>query len=184
YDVQDVAFFAGNLAAATHTLTIEATGLKNDNATGASIFIDAFDVSARFEETHAAVAYTADWRQDQTDDAFSGTSGLTGIGTAAASDTAGGQATFAFTGTAVSWIGSRGPARGIARVSLDGAAAADVDTFAASIQPQAVLFTATGLADTDHTITVEATGGQNPSATGANVIVDAFDVTLSTPAPS
>ena len=178
YDVLDVVFFAGNLAPASHTLTIEATGVKNAGSTDASIFIDAFDVNTRFEETNAAIAYTAGWRLDRDEDAFSGTSGLTGMGTAAASDTPNDQAVFTFAGSAVSWIGSRGPSRGIARVYVDGVAAADVDTFAPGVQPRSILFRTTGLADATHTITVETTGGQNPSATGATAIVDAFDVNL------
>src|SRR5207249_12230760 len=139
---------------------------------------------ARFEDANAAIAYTDGWNQNQTDDPFSGTSGQTGIGTAAASGVAGAQATFAFSGTGVSWIGSRGPSRGIARVYVDGVPAAAVDTFAASVQPQAVLFTAPALDDASHTITVEATGEQNPSSTRASVVVDAFDVSLSSPLPS
>src|SRR5207244_11062467 len=38
--------------------------------------------------------------------------------------------------------------------------------------------------DAGHTITVDATGEQMPSSTRASVVVDAFDVSLSSPLPS
>ena len=82
-----------------------------------------------------------------------------------------------FTGTGVSWIGLRGPQTGIARVSLDGVQAADVDTYAAAEQLQAVLFARNGLTADLHFLTIDVTGTMNPAATDAFIVVDAFDVT-------
>ena len=97
---------------------------------------------------------------------------------AAASATASGsQATFAFSGTSVSWIGARGPQTGIADVFLDGALVAEVDTYSPAEQIQAALFTKTGLADANHTLTIEATGRMNAASTSPLVVVDAFEVT-------
>jgi hypothetical protein len=42
------------------------------------------------------------------------------------------------------------------------------------------VFEVTGLADASHTLTIEATGRQNAAATGALVVVDAFDVPAAT----
>src|SRR5438105_3388892 len=125
----------------------------------------------RVEETAlATTVYTGDWIQSHTERAWSG-------GTAAVSSSAGSHATLLFTGTGVSWIGLRGPQTGIARVSLDGVQAADVDTYAAAEQLQAVLFARNGLTADLHFLTIDVTGTMNPAATDAFIVVDAFDVT-------
>ena len=123
----------------------------------------------RVEETDSSITYTPDWFQADPR-AWSG-------GTAVVSTTAGGQAAFAFTGTAVDWIGFLGPQTGIARVFLDGVLVAEVDTYSPTEQVQAVVFRATSLAATGHTLTIEVTGQQNPASSGAYVVVDAFDIT-------
>jgi hypothetical protein len=177
--VQAVVFTATGLADVTHTLTIEVTGLKNAASTNTIIVVDAFEISSsspppatgtRFEETDPSVAYTAGWTQGNTAEAWSG-------GTAALSTTTGAQATFTFTGTAASWIGFRGPQAGIAHVFLDGAFVTEVDTYSPTEEVQAVVFTATGLAETSHTLTIEVTGLKNSASTDAGIVVDAFDVT-------
>jgi hypothetical protein len=171
-------FAATGLPDASHTLTIEVTGRKNEfyTSTGTIIVVDAFDVPApvvsRLQETDAAITYTADWIHRDTLRRWS-------AATASRSVTPGAQATFVFTGTSISWIGARGPENGIARVYLDGAFVAEVDTFAPGEQIQAALFTATGLADASHTLTIEATGRKHEFSASPAVVVDAFDVTSS-----
>jgi Big-like domain-containing protein len=123
----------------------------------------------RVEETDPSITYTPDWFQADPR-AWSG-------GTAVVSATAREQATFAFTGTAVDWIGLLGPQTGIARVFLDGVLVTEVDTYSPTEQVQAVVFRATSLAATSHTLTIEVTGQQNPASTGAYIVVDAFDIT-------
>jgi len=97
-------------------------------------------------------------------------------GAAAESNTPGAQATFTFTGTGISWIGVRGPQTGIARVFLDGALAAEIDTYAPTEGIQHTDFTRRGLAAGTHTLTIQVTG-KNPASTNFWVLVDAFDVT-------
>ncbi len=170
--VQNAVFTATGLADASHTLTIESTGLKNDASTGTLIAVDAFDVTSpgtRFEETDWRVAYSGDWIQDNVNHAWS-------QGSIAESTAAGAQATFTFTGTSVKWIGFRGPSTGIARVYLDGSYAGDIDTYASTEGRQDTIFTATGLASGSHTLTIEVTGQKNPAAANYWVVVDAFDV--------
>ena len=123
----------------------------------------------RVEETDPSITYTGDWFPTDPR-TWSG-------GTAVYSTTAGNEATLAFTGTAVDWIGFLGPQTGIARVFLDGVLAAEVDTYSPTEQTQVVVFRATSLANASHTLTIEATGQQNPVSTGAYVVIDAFDVT-------
>jgi len=166
---------ATGLTNAGHTLTIQVTGQENAAASGNLIVIDAFDVPAstvsRLQETDPDISYSAgNWSQGDTSRAWS-------AGIAALSSTAGASATFTFTGTGVSWIGAKGPQTGIASVTLDGNATS-VDTYAPSEQIQAALFTATGLADGSHTVTIEVTGQQNPASSSPLIIVDAFEVTM------
>jgi hypothetical protein len=186
-------FTASGLADASHTLTIEVTGEQNPSASGDLIIVDAFDVPAatisRLQETDPSVTLSAGWVQDNPVVTFvpGFTTGRTqgsslrawSAGAAALSTTPGAQATFTFTGTAVSWIGARGTQSGIADVSLDGNFVAEIDLWSPTEQIQAAVFTASGLADATHTLTITGTGRQNPSAQNALIVVDGFDVTSS-----
>ena len=156
-----------------HTLTIESTGRKNAASSDARVLVDAFEVTklgTRFEETDPSVAYSGNWTHGNLNRAWS-------MGTVATSSVAGSQATFTFTGTAVSWIGCRKFSTGIANVYLDGVFVAQIDTYAPQEGGyQDTIFEAKGLASGGHTLTIEATGQQNPAASSAYVVVDAFDV--------
>jgi hypothetical protein len=127
----------------------------------------------RIEETDPSVSYTVGWTPGDTSKTWSG-------GTAAVSTAPGAQATISFTGTSVSWIGGRTPATGVARVYVDGAFLSEVDTYSKTEEIRVPMFEATGLADASHTLTIEATGRQNASATGALIVLDAFDVPAQT----
>ncbi|HMH20094.1 MAG TPA: hypothetical protein VK572_18295 [Burkholderiales bacterium] len=186
-------FAATGLANASHTLTIEVTGAQNAASTSALVIVDAFDVPAatisRLQETDPSVTYTSGWVQDNP--VVTETPGITtgwtqgtslrawSAGAARLSTTSGAQATFSFTGTAISWIGARGTQSGIARVSLDGAFVTEVDLYSPTEQIQAAVFTAAGLADATHTLMIEGTGRQNAASQNALIAVDAFDVTTS-----
>ena len=170
--IQQAVFSATGLADTTHTLTIEVTGTKNASSSSALIVLDGFEVGSlgvQIQDTDPAIAYGSGWIQDNRDRAYN-------QGSAAESNTTGAQATFTFNGTGVSWIGARGPQTGTARVYLDGAAVADVDTYAPTEGPQHTDFSVTGLPAGTHTLTIEVTG-KNPASTNAWVLVDAFDVT-------
>lgn len=122
--------------------------------------------AARFEQT--AASYSAGWSQD-TSRPWSG-------GAAAISATAGARASFAFSGSTITWIGGLRPDTGIARVLIDGVKVADVDTFSKSEETRVPVFTAAGLAGGSHTLTIEVTGQKNPLSGTATIVVDAFDV--------
>ena len=178
--VQTPVFTATNLTSGTHSVTVESTERRNPSASDYAVVVDAFDVSpgspppitgTRFEETAASTTFTSGWTLGDTTKAWSG-------GTAAVSATPavpGARAAFTFIGTSVSWIGLRGPQSGIARVYLDGAFQATVDTYSPT-EIQAVVYTALTLAAARHTLTIEVTGTQNPAATGSLIDVDAFDI--------
>jgi hypothetical protein len=168
-------FTVNDLADTAHTLTIEATGLKNAGASDALIVVDAFDVPAvsvsRLQETDSAVAYAGGWTQGDTARAWS-------EGYAALSTVPGARATLTFSGTAVRWIGARSPQTGTAAVYLDGTHVADVDTYASYEQIQAEMFTSGDLANGTHTLAIQATGGQNAQSSSPLIVVDGFDVTV------
>ena len=99
-------------------------------------------------------------------------------GTIVASNVAASSAIFSFTGTAVSWIGVKCNVCGIAAVSVDGGAPTTVNTAGpnapGSLTSEPV-FSASGLAASNHTILITVTGMS--SSGGTYVAVDAFDVT-------
>jgi len=124
----------------------------------------------RFQETDPPVAYAGTWTQGTRFNFWSGE-------TAAYSGAAGAQATFTFTGTAVRWIGTRSFDGGIANVLLDGVQVGQVDTFApVQEEHQAVMYSATGLANASHTLTIVGTGQKNALSQNTWIIVDAFDI--------
>jgi hypothetical protein len=173
----EVVFTSPVLTSGTHTLVITVTG--NTTSGGAHIIVDAFDVAGgtgsnviRFEEDNAAVGFSPEWSAIGPEVAtFSGNQ-------AGVSASTGATATFTFTGTAVSWIGLKCNVCGIANVSIDGGPANPVDTTGPG-EPNGsltseVVFSASGLAAGTHTLLITVTG--TPSG-GANIVVDAFDVT-------
>jgi hypothetical protein len=171
--IQGVVYTSPLLADGAHTLAIDATGQKNASSGGTAIVVDAFDVTrpgTRYEETDPSVTYAGSgWIHGNLNRTWS-------LGTASESGAAGDQASFSFTGTAVSWIGCRKMTTGIARVYVDGAFVAELDTYRPTEGLQDTVFAASGLAPGNHTITIEATGRKNPASSGFWVVIDAFDV--------
>jgi hypothetical protein len=99
-------------------------------------------------------------------------------GSIVASNVAASTAMFSFTGTAVSWIGVKCNVCGVAAVSIDAGAPTTVNT-AGPNAPGGLtsesVFSVSGLAASNHTISITVTGMS--SSGGAYVAVDAFDVT-------
>jgi hypothetical protein len=124
----------------------------------------------RYEQNNAAVLYAGTWSPN-------GGSFNSGGSSVLAMD-AGSKATFTFTGTGVSWIGYRDQWSGIAQVYLDGVLSATIDTYSASAQAQAVLYSVSGLSNTAHSLTIAVTGTRDAGSQGDWVWVDAFDVTV------
>jgi photosystem II stability/assembly factor-like uncharacterized protein len=165
----------------TYTLTARARDAAGFSATSVPVTVTvANGPVARFEETAATLAPAEAW--PATSSASAGV--MLSEDRAVAASAAGATATFTFTGTEVTWVGFPCEICGIASVHLDGALVGTVDTFAAT-RPAAsgVMFTASRLAATSHTLVIEATGTWNPSSTAGFIVVDAFDVTRGGPAP-
>lgn len=124
----------------------------------------------RFEQDDPAVSYGMGWSQRDPD--WFGWSG----GTAHQSILPGARATFAFSGTSVSWIGFRCGVCGIARVYVDDVPAGDVDLFAKTDETGVPVFAAAGLPDGAHTLAIEVTGQMNAGSLSPLVLIDAFEV--------
>ena len=105
------------------------------------------------------------------------------LGTASFNRSAGARATITFTGTSVTWLSFRAPWAGIARVFVDGTFVTELDLYQPTEQTQAPVFTASNLSAGSHTLTVESTGLKNASSSDYPVVVDAFDVSPSSPPP-
>jgi Beta-propeller repeat len=191
---QAVIYSVSGLASGAHTFRIEVTGMRNASALSSWVWIDAFEYTpgttpggdtgggsagggptgtfTRVEQNNSAVQYAGQWYVD--------THTWNSSGSAVVSMTAGARATFTFNGTAAKWIGYKDPWSGIAKVYVDGAFKADVDTYSATGQIQAPLFSVSGLASGSHTLTIEVTGTKNASAKALWVWIDAFESTSGT----
>jgi hypothetical protein len=185
------------LSNASHSLTITVTGAHNSKSGGNWIWVDAFDVTSapstgtttttttststtaglpassspvRVEQNSSAVSMTGGtW--------FTNTTAPSSGGSAVLSMDANARVTVTFTGTGVKWIGYRDEWSGSARVYVDGALAATIDTYATPAQAQSVLYTARGLSSGIHTMTIEVAGAHAAVSGASWVWVDAFDVT-------
>lgn len=184
-EVNNPVYTVNGLSPGSHTLTIEPTGTKNPNSQGTAVVVDAFvvpgQVVSHLQETDPDVVFTGTWAR--TDESFGWSGGgiatvpAPEVGGARVSETNGAKTTLTFRGTAVSWIGFRGRDGGLASVKVDNGPATVVDTYSPVDRMQATVFTATGLADVTHTITIEVLGSKSSASTGRKVVVDAFDVT-------
>ena len=173
-----------DLAPGQHTLTITVTGRQDSQAQGNFVVVDAFDIQpgttvSHWQETNPGLQFGGGWTKSSIAYPFSGT-GVSNVPelpvSAQETQSAGATVTVPFRGTAISWIGYRGPDAGIATVRIDSGAASEVDLYSPIATFQPVVFTAKGLADTNHALTITATGRKNAASSAARVVVDAFDV--------
>jgi len=179
----DIVTISG-LSDGPHTLTITVTGRQNTEAQGNTVVVDGFDVQpsttvSHWQDTDPNAHFSAGWTKSAEGFPWSG-SGVANPPelpvTAQETTTTGATVTLPFRGTAISWIGYVGPDGGIATVQIDGGAPTQVDTYSPTAKYQPVVFMASGLADTNHTLTITATGQKNPASTSARIVVDAWDV--------
>jgi hypothetical protein len=165
-----------DLSDGPHTLTIEVVS--------GVVVVDAFDVQpqttvSHWQDTDPNARFSAGWTKASTALPWSGNGARNApelAVTAQETYTTDETVTLPFRGTAISWIGYRGPDGGIALMQVDGGAPVEVDTYSPTAKFQAELFTATGLADVNHTLKITATGRRNPASSATRIVVDAFEV--------
>jgi hypothetical protein len=156
----------------TYTYLIRASnasGSSNSNRRGATTPAPSSSKVVRYEWNNPAVHYTGTWYPKS----YSWASG----GSIVMAMDADSQAKFTFTGTGVKWIGYRDQWSGIAQVYLDGVLKATIDTYSATAQTQATVYTVSGLSNAAHSLTIVVTGQCDSSSSGDWVWVNAFDVT-------
>ena len=169
----------------SHTLRIVVTGERRGASSGSAVDVDAFIVGAaeapdtlRFEDTDPSIRYStasAGWSAVREDRASGGS--------VRRATQAGAVAELAFTGPTVLWFTSRGPDRGIARVTIDDVVRDPIDLYRSTVSYQET-FLFENLSDGPHTIRIEATGTRSGSATASIVDVDAFVVSGAPTAPA
>ena len=183
-EIHTTAVTISDLSPGQHMLTITVTGRPDPQGQGSLVVVDAFDIEpgttvSHWQDTNPGLQYSGAWSKSSTSYPFSG-SGVSNLPelpvTAQETQAAGAAVTVPFRGTAISWIGYRGPDAGIATVRVDSGAASELDLYSPVATFQPIVFTATGLTDSNHSLTIAATGRKNTASSAARVVVDAFDV--------
>ncbi|WP_240374358.1 CotH kinase family protein [Bacillus piscicola] len=120
-----------------------------------------------YNDGHPAAQYAGTWEESANDRHFEGTASF--------SETAGDTITISFEGTGIHWYGYTGPTQGIAAVEIDGKQT-EVDTFSEEAAFHKDIFTADGLTDEEHTLTITVTGKKNEKSLGERIHLDSFEV--------
>ena len=110
----------------------------------------------RSEQTDTHLSFTGTWGTGLNPGASGGSWGYT--------NTSGASVTVKFTGTSIGWITVKSPNYGIAQVTLDSDAPVTVDLYSPDTKWQQKVWSATGLTDGTHTLTIAYTGTKNPAA--------------------
>jgi len=169
------------LAPGEHRIRIRAAGQKTAASTGTAIVIDALVLNKlrapRYDESDGRTEVVGTWSK------VSAASSSGGRYLSSASRDA--HIVVRFNGTAVRWLGPTGPSFGRAEVHLDGRFIGTVDQYSASARSSAVIWAASGLADTGHALVIRVLGTARPGQSGAAVGFDCAETargTLGAPA--
>ena len=175
---KSVVWNTGPLASGTHTVKIEWTGTHSSSATDTNIGVDAFDVQGTLTQAIALTRY----EQTATQLVYSGGP----WSTSTVSSASGGSFRYAnsdeatvivpFTGTSLAWIAKKSPSYGIAKVSVDGGSATNVDLYDASTLYQRGVWATGKLTSGLHWVKILWAGLGSGSPTGTNISIDAVDV--------
>jgi hypothetical protein len=121
-----------------------------------------------YDDFDPSILLRGDWeRADEFEQAFRHTVTFT--------DTTGAEIRFAFEGSELTYVFTRAVNRGIAAVTIDGAAKGTIDLYSVDPEWQAsAVFT--GLGAGRHLLVIRVTGERHAGATGKFVDLDAFKV--------
>jgi hypothetical protein len=160
-------FLVNGLTDAPHRIRVQPTGTKNEASTGTAVTVDGFVAgTTQVDDTSLAVEYNS----------WVGTANASASGgTIRNSATTGARTSFVFWGPSVTWVSASGPNRGIANVSVDGAALTPIDGYSRT-HVYKVEHTFSGLGEGRHVLRVAVSGTRNPSSTANRVGSDAFIV--------
>ncbi len=167
----NAAGFAGVLVAVT-TLAVgvwtfsqtTAFALQSPSVSAASVA-----TPGSYESSDPAITYSGTWTTDNTAASASG-------GEVHYSSTAGSYVTLEFDGDAVSLITARGPAEGMARVTIDDTTVEDLDLYQSGAKQWQVRKRYTVQLAGRHVLKVALRGTKNVLSTGYDVVIDGFVV--------
>jgi hypothetical protein len=126
--------------------------------------------AGRYENTDASITYTGTgWVTGNTNSSDSG-------GSQSNSNTGTDSASLTFEGTGIEWISRMAPGSGVGYVYLDGVFFDSIDRYSPTVLYQQRVFRHSWATEGVHTIKIVRSGTSNPSATGASIILDAFNV--------
>jgi beta-galactosidase GanA len=125
-----------------------------------------------YDDTDPALNYTGTWSH-VSNQSYTGGDYKT---TESFSDTTGDSMSVNFTGTAVQYIAPTASNHGYADIYLDGTKVATVDGYSSGTDFQQVLYSASGLTDTTHTLKIVVTGQKDAASGGTFVSVDAINI--------
>jgi hypothetical protein len=188
---QQSLFAVRGLAAGSHTLTILVKHLRDINAKGSWVWIDAFVIEngsvptggavvggGLTEETSSALIYTGTWYSNYS-------APLSGRSSKFVSHSGGSSAlamdndasvTISFNGTGIGWIGYADEWSGGARIYLDGRFLQPIDTYKSPAAEGQMIYGIDGLVAGTHSLTIQAIGAKRPESNGTWIWVDAFYV--------
>jgi hypothetical protein len=186
---KQVVYNTGLIADTDHTVSISWSGSKNAKSAGTLINLDAVDVmgslttaplptpvAVTYQQTDYRLTYLGIWSPSTTRYASGG--GFYFAGQRGCSMTA------TFQGTSITVFGKMGPQYGLAKISLDGGAKRTVDFYSSYARYQQKVYSSSGLASGNHTLSIEWTGQRRAVAMGSYISVDAVRVVgVLTPAP-
>ena len=164
---------------ATHTVTFQLRADTNAASKGHVVSLDrisVFDGALVSAPQTAVVRQEGDYRIARVGEWTRVTGGSFSGGAQLTSRSSGARAIVSFVGRGVSWLGSRGPSAGSARVSIDGGPFSTVSLRAATAQNKVTLWSKSGLAFGDHTVIIEVATPASANLKGA-VSLDAVRIT-------
>ena len=125
-------------------------------------------VIKRIEEMHSSFTWTVGWERQEDASASSGAWKVSG--------TPGSKVGVSFTGTGVALLYAAGPEGGTAGIELDGKAYPDIDMYSPIPESKINMTIASGLENTQHTLSITVSGKKNPAASNSFVVIDAVEV--------
>jgi hypothetical protein len=121
----------------------------------------------RIEQNDPSVVYSGNW--------YANSSTANSGGLAALTNTRGARASLTFTGTGINWLGVSDGWGGLATVYVDGVMTI-VNTYGNESRYQRSIFSARGLANGTHTISIEVMHERGAATEGSWVWIDAFEI--------
>ena len=164
---------ATGLASGSHTLVIAPTGTRPSGAKDTWVYVDAFVVGGTtVEETVAEVST----RFHKISSSSASGSSYDVMGHVSGGGRSAPTLTFQFSGTGITWYGTKGTSYGKATVWIDGVKKATVDLYRSSTAYRQAIWTSPGLSNGLHTLKIAVAGTKRSASKGYDVAFDYFSI--------